>query len=41
MRFVAENGGELYKQFAAQATKGGWKVPLTMLNPSETRLAVA
>lgn len=40
MRYVAAQGGDLFRQFDAQATAEGWRLPLTMLNPSETRLEV-
>lgn len=40
VRFVAANGNDIYRQFESQAKKIGWKMNLTMLNSSETRLAM-
>lgn len=40
VRFVAANGKDLQHCFATQATEGGWKLALTMLNPTETRIRV-
>ena len=37
--FVASNGlSQIYSEFETQAKAGGWRLPLTMLNPSETRV---
>lgn len=38
VQYVAREGPELYRQFERQATERGWRIPLTMLNASETRL---
>jgi Vitamin B6 photo-protection and homoeostasis len=36
--YVAANGSEIWSQFETQSKALGWKLPLTMLNPSETRV---
>jgi hypothetical protein len=36
--YISSNGSEIWTQFEAQANAHGWKLPLTMLNPSETRV---
>lgn len=36
--YVSVNGSELCSQFEDLARSGGWRLPLTMLNPSETRV---
>ena len=36
--YVSSNGSELCSQFEDHARSGGWRLPLTMLNPAETRV---
>ncbi|KAL4524454.1 hypothetical protein Ndes2526B_g00459 [Nannochloris sp. 'desiccata'] len=36
--YISSNGSEIWSQFETQANAHGWKLPLTMLNPSETRV---
>lgn len=40
LRNTAREAPELFAGFASQAVDAGWKLQLTMLNPSETRLRV-
>ncbi len=40
VQYVAREGPQLYRQFERQAEEQGWRIPLTMLNASETRLRV-
>ncbi|PSC70770.1 histidine-tRNA cytoplasmic isoform B [Micractinium conductrix] len=39
VEFVAR--GELFREFLRQAEQGGWRLPMTSLNPKETRLVLA
>lgn len=42
LRFVAGPGGrQLCQLFEKEATAGGWRMNMTMLNPKETRLVVS
>ena len=38
IKYISSNGSELWSQFESQANAHGWRLPLTMLNPSETRV---
>lgn len=39
LQYVARNGRDLHREFEAQATRGRWRLHMSMLNPLETRLA--
>jgi hypothetical protein len=42
LQFVAGSGGrQLCQLFEKEATAGGWRMDMTMLNPKETRLVVS
>ena len=42
LQFVAGSGGrQLCQLFEKEATAGGWRMNMTMLNPKETRLVVS
>ncbi len=41
LAFVARSGPALFREFERQAAETGWKLPMTMLNPKQSRLCAA